>query len=277
MPNPFPGMNPYLENPRHWRGVHLRLIAFLEAALNRALPSGFATYIEERIYIEEWGQSYYPDAMVIQNIPLPATGNGVALLECPTTTSLPFDAPRTLNFGSRTVRERFIVIRTVDSPGELIAVVEILSPTNKQEGEGNAEYCRKQRDILDSDVHFLEIDLLRAGNYTVAPPEEGTRQQLGEFDYIISLHRGDRGKEFDIWPVRVQERLPRICLPLTEDVAAITIDLQAVLNDAYEQSGVERSLHYNEEPQPHLRPDDATWTDHLLRQKGLRTGLINAR
>ena len=41
MPNPFPGMNPFLEDPLHWRGVHLRLIAALDAQLNQTLPPRF--------------------------------------------------------------------------------------------------------------------------------------------------------------------------------------------------------------------------------------------
>ena len=78
MPNPFPGMNPYLEDPRHWRGVHLRLIAVIETAINQNLPSAFATYVEERVYIEDPKKDYYPDAMVVRrrSQPIYEPGNG---------------------------------------------------------------------------------------------------------------------------------------------------------------------------------------------------------
>jgi hypothetical protein len=36
--NPFPGMNPYLEDPRLWSGVHHGFIATLRADLNDSLP-----------------------------------------------------------------------------------------------------------------------------------------------------------------------------------------------------------------------------------------------
>jgi len=33
MPSPFPGMDPYLENPIHWRGVHTTLIVAIQKLL----------------------------------------------------------------------------------------------------------------------------------------------------------------------------------------------------------------------------------------------------
>ena len=42
MPSPFPGMDPYLEAPARWRGVHVSLIATLRGTLNRQLPPDYA-------------------------------------------------------------------------------------------------------------------------------------------------------------------------------------------------------------------------------------------
>ena len=126
------------------------------------------------------------------------------------------DMPVVLQFSRRTVREPYIEIRTVGDE-ELIAVIEILSPTNKEPGPGQNDYLRKQRDLLASSVHLLEIDLLRAGEHTVAPPGVQTREQTGPFDYIISLHRGNTGERYEAWPRTVRERLPRVFVPLTEE------------------------------------------------------------
>ncbi len=38
MPSPFPGMDPYLEDPVGWTDVHQRLITTLSTELNRLLP-----------------------------------------------------------------------------------------------------------------------------------------------------------------------------------------------------------------------------------------------
>jgi hypothetical protein len=35
MPSPFPGMDPYLEDPHRWPGVHVLLIAAYAELLNR--------------------------------------------------------------------------------------------------------------------------------------------------------------------------------------------------------------------------------------------------
>ncbi|NER98761.1 MAG: DUF4058 family protein [Symploca sp. SIO1B1] len=37
MPSPFPGMNPYLENPQFWSEVHHRLITALADAIESNL------------------------------------------------------------------------------------------------------------------------------------------------------------------------------------------------------------------------------------------------
>lgn len=42
-------MDPYLEKPRRWRGIHAALIVYCFEALNRSLPQGFVARIEERI------------------------------------------------------------------------------------------------------------------------------------------------------------------------------------------------------------------------------------
>src|SRR5687768_11806026 len=64
MPNPFPGMNPYLEHPQYWRAVHARLIAVLDEAIREQLPPFLFTTIEERVYLS-LHESAYPDVLVI--------------------------------------------------------------------------------------------------------------------------------------------------------------------------------------------------------------------
>lgn len=274
MPNPFPGMNPYMEEARHWRGVHLRLIAGIETAINETLPRSFATYVEERIIVEEWDKEYIPDNIVVQRGPYPPSeprngaGGAGAVLARPQTVAAG-DAPLLLEFNRPTTRQRYLEIRTVGDE-ELIAVIEVLSPMNKAKGSGWDEYRRKQRDLLDSGVHLLEIDLLRDGEYTVAPPGKRLLRRTGPFDYIISLHRGGAGDRYEVWPRTVRDRLPRVVVPLTEEAGDVSFDLQAVIDRSYDESGMERRIHYRAEPIPPLTEEDAVWADALLKEKGLR-------
>jgi hypothetical protein len=57
--------------------------------------------------------------------------------------------------------QTYVEIRTSED-GTLVTAIELLSPTNKR-GEGAAEFQQKRRELLASSVHYLEIDLLRAG------------------------------------------------------------------------------------------------------------------
>src|SRR5438874_2207256 len=52
MPSPFPGMDPYLEEPTEWRDVHHELISCIRAQLADRLQPRYVVRIEERVYIE---------------------------------------------------------------------------------------------------------------------------------------------------------------------------------------------------------------------------------
>ena len=131
-------------------------------------------------------------------------------------------------------------------------------------------YQRKQSEMLDSNAHFVEIDLLRSGQYTLAPPETGTRSELGHWDYLISLHRADSGADFETWPVLLQNRLPKLTVPLTPESGEISIPLQAVLNRVYEEGNQEAEIDYTKDAEPPLSGADAVWADALLKNAGLR-------
>jgi hypothetical protein len=51
MPSPFPGMDPYLEHPAWWPGVHHRLIVGLADVLGPVLRPNYAVSVEERVYV----------------------------------------------------------------------------------------------------------------------------------------------------------------------------------------------------------------------------------
>src|SRR5437588_10219320 len=52
MDMPFPGMDPYLEHPVLWEGLHARLIVALANQLQPRLDPRYVTSIEERVFIE---------------------------------------------------------------------------------------------------------------------------------------------------------------------------------------------------------------------------------
>ncbi len=168
-------------------------------------------------------------------------------------------------------RERFIQVVTTGDEKRVVAVIEVLSPANKSTRAGRREYVNKQQSILQSDTHLLEIDLLRAGEFTVAVPEGAVREQTGASDYIFSLHRGGEYDHFQYWSKTMRDPLPRrLLVPLTEGVPDVLLDLQTAFDEAYDAGPYARQVNYATDPTAPLRPDDALWANVLLQERGLR-------
>jgi hypothetical protein len=149
--------------------------------------------------------------------------------------------------------------------GALVTVIEVLSPANKIRGaRGRASFMAKRQEILASDVHWVEIDLLRAGTPSV------TRPPLRPSAYRILVSRaGERGQA-RYWPVGVRQPLPVIGIPLRAPDSDVSLDLGAVLNAAYENGAYDLSVDYRRKPSPPLSAEDAAWADRLLRERGIR-------
>ena len=77
MPSPFPGMDPYLEDPAHWSGVHRQIISEIQADLNSRLQPRYCVAVEERVYISDAGEIREPYLRVIEH----ATQQVVTVIE----------------------------------------------------------------------------------------------------------------------------------------------------------------------------------------------------
>ena len=109
MPNPFPGMNPYLESPTFWRGVHASLIVYAREALQPQIRPRYRVDIEERVYIEVAERHIYPDITISKPPTYSLRSEGsVAVLE--------YDAPAVvITVVCETVHEPSLVIVERDS------------------------------------------------------------------------------------------------------------------------------------------------------------------
>src|SRR6266403_6107286 len=88
-------------------------------------------------------------------------------------------------------------------------VIEVLSPTNKIRGSrGRASFMAKRNEIMNSEVHWAEIDLLRAGVPSVTDPP------LRPCDYRVLVSRADQRTRTRFWPISVRQALPVIRIPL---------------------------------------------------------------
>ncbi len=271
MPSPFPGMDPYLEEPTLWLGVHAGLIAALESALNAVLPEGYAADIGERVYLMDSRRDAYPDVAVAQFAGRrPAPGAAAPSPSGAVTVLDPAAAPWVIRVAPREVREPFLQIRAVREGQRVVTVIEILSPSNKTVGTQSRKlYLEKQAEPLRSETHLLEIDLLRAGAHTVAAPLDYLVDR-GTWDYLVCLHRGSTDELYELWPITLRQPLPLVKVPLGGDDPDVSLGLGQVLARRYDEGRYALKIDYRADPVPPLGPGDQAWAAALLRERGLR-------
>src|SRR5258708_5935893 len=64
MPSPFPGMDPFLENPELFPSLHHGMITFLQEALQPRLPENYVATCELRVWLEAGQRQVVPDVNV---------------------------------------------------------------------------------------------------------------------------------------------------------------------------------------------------------------------
>ena len=254
MPSPFPGMDPFLENPGLWPGVHAKLIATLWEMIGPLLPGRYWVDVEERIYVEiEEG----PARPLRADLAVTTERRGLLPTASPASDIAPgfvaveeeLEVP---------IRERFLVIRQL--PGrELVTVVEVLSPANKtQSGRGAAEYRRKRKEVLSGGASLVEVDLLRGG----ARP--APVRSVGPHDYVAVVHRcwehpraWGRG-----WGL--QDGIPDLPIPLLPADPCLFVPLQQAVRFVYDRGAYERLLDYSRAPDPPLSLEQHRWAVETL-------------
>lgn len=261
MPSPFPGMNPYLENPEIWPEVHNRLIVAISDSLVPQLLPKYRVAIEKRVYQMNSDNSLLvgiPDVTIqkINNQPNSPTSN--VAVAAPPITALKVRVPMLMEF-----REAYLEVREIATQ-KVITVIELLSPKNKRPGEGREAYLNKRQKILSSSTHLVEIDLLRAGE---AMPVFGNDFTA---NYRILVSRGNCRPEADLYLFNLPNPIPTFPLPLQSGDTEPIVDLQNLLGGVYDRSGYDYIIDNTKEPFPTLSESDATWIDSWLREKSLR-------
>ena len=266
MPSPFPGMDPYLESPEIFPDFHDSLITYLREGLQARLPAPYFAVIGRRVWIEIARRSIGPDVHLIH--PGPDVGPKVAQTgQVQAAGSVAVARPVKVRVPHDEFREPFLEIFTRDDRGKrLVTSLEVLGLSNKTPGaQGQSLYRRKQKELLAVQVHVVEIDLLRAGEHTSAVPPEDARAACGPFDYHVSVHPFDDPENFEVYPIRLEQRLPPVDIPLLPGDPPVTLDLQAVLDRCYDAGPYRREIRYGADPiVPPLRPEQDAWARRIL-------------
>ena len=260
MPNPFPGMDPYLEGPM-WSTVHSNLIEQMAWQLSPQLRPKYRVMTNQRVVLTR------PDP--IELAPMPTRYPDVGVYESGQvgtevdSNSEVLVAPMTFRaLMPEAVTQTFLEIQTTDSQS-LVTAIELLSPTNKR-GDGLKEFRNKRQEILAGPAHYLEIDLLRIGE------RFPVLQVLPSVAYFVFLSRAGRRPRTDVWPIAVEQPLPKVPVPLLRGDVEVTLDLQAAWNAIYEHYGYHDPMNHMGQPVVPLSAEQQTWADECLHTAGLR-------
>ncbi|MFN8484966.1 MAG: DUF4058 family protein [Anaerolineae bacterium] len=248
MPSPFPGMDPYLEEPALWQDFHADLAVTLKHHLNQRIgPKYYATVETQSVPYDldvEIANRIRPDVSIYE--PFDAALPELPSAPSPSVPAAPIVLPAVMSVKLRSVR----IYRT--ETGELVTTIEILSPFNKRPAsDGLMQYRLKRAQLLASRAHLVEIDLLRGGE---RPALELADHPI-DTDYVLLVNRFGPDRVSEIWPVAVDERLPLIPIPLLPPDTPVALDLNDLIRDVYAGSGYDWRINYQRPaPLPAIRP-----------------------
>jgi hypothetical protein len=253
---PFPGMDPYLEHPVLWESIHARLIPAIANQLQPRLDPRYVASIEERVFVEG-PQRRIPDIWVQKT----SNTGPVAVAEPDTDTAV------VLEVNDLEIHESRVEILDLYNSMKLVAVIEVVSPTNKAAGPGRESYLDKQREILARECHLIEIDLLRRGRHVLSIPD-WRAQELQPYDYLVCVSRWPERNRYHLYSRKLRERLPRLRVPLAEGDPDVPLDLQSALEQVYVEGRYMRRVRYDEPCIPSLAAEDQAWaTERWLAYK----------
>ena len=253
MPSPFPGMNPYIEQPAAWSDFHTRFMTFAAEMIAAQVEPRYFVKIEEHLFLHERSADERrpfgrPDLSVLPGEETSAAPATTTALIAPATVFVPAavdeEPQRYLEVHDRQTRQ-------------VITVIELLSPSNKDSAEGRQQYWDKTRLLLSrTRCGFVEIDLLRGGKRL-------PWREMPACDYYALVSRLAERPRVAFWPFWLREPLLPIPIPLRPGEPEPTLDLQALVHRIHD-AGRYRLFLYDSEPEPPLSAADAVWAAQIL-------------
>lgn len=255
MPSPFPGMDPYLEEPAGWPDVHHRLLSTISDQIAALAAPRYFVRIEERVYItdplDDTGYPKLVPDIVVTRSPRRA------IREAPPAGGLTLTPPAVIEASlDLEIHDYYLQIHDARSR-EVVTAIELLSPANKvPRSRGRAALIEKRDLLRRAGAHWMEIDLLRAGERYPSLADRG--------DYCVAVWPAGANKLY-AWFVDLRDRLPTVSVPLREPDDDILLDLQQALDTAYDRAFYADSVdHTTPPPDPPLKLPDAAWVKQML-------------
>ena len=284
MPSPFPGMNPYMEDPAVWPDFHGEFLYACREQLLGRLPAPYDAVMGVKVRLVEAGgegfgifagpgaaggsqgraKEVVPDLALTAD-PSPAAawrpaGGSTAVADAPIVLKpVLLPAPAYTEEADRWIE----IVRLPDR--ELVTAVEVLSPTNKVAG-GYGRYMGKRRSILREKAGLVEVDLLIGGRRLPlgAPLPPG--------DYFTFVTRSDRQSETEAYAWPLPHPLPAVPVPLRAGEADVPLDLAAAFAVAFDRGRYARRMRYDAAPPAPLSHAHRDWAGRIARDSAPTPG-----
>jgi Protein of unknown function (DUF4058) len=159
-----------------------------------------------------------------------------------------------------TVRQKHLEVREI-AIGQVVTVIEVLSPVNKRSGQGRIDYENKRARVFSSSSNMVEIDLLRQGK----PMSEQEGEPRSHYRILVSAQ--EKRPQADLYAFNLQDTIPVFPLPLRSDDRwrslpereSPLINLKSMLDGIYDRSGYGFVIDYSQAPTPALSEGDLDW------------------
>jgi len=255
MRSPFPGMDPFIETSGVWEDFHRRFLDVAAEHVLARLPPGYDARMNEYFQLiniagGDPDQKRYPDVAVTRQ---PGPGAPSAPSAPAVGTIEPVVLTHRITWDEETAA--WLEIQTLG--GDLVTVIELLSPVNKA-GDGFRKYVERREGFLSRGIHLVEIDLLLRGRRLVFD------SPLPEGDYYVYVTRGEKPTHTGVYRWRLESPLPAIPIPLRTPDPEIGLDLAGVFATTYERGRYERRMKYATPESSGLEGERLAWARSML-------------
>lgn len=200
----------------------------LRRALNAGLlPPGFVALTDQRI------SGPIPDVLTLNRNPKPTgrpeAAGGVAVALGPP------KARFVIEHEEDTYVRRANRIKIQHRHGQVVAVIEILSPGNKNNQNALRAFVRKTADLIWQGIHVLVVDLFPPSDRDPQGIHKVIWDELGEMPFelppdkplTVAAYQATPAKIAYVEPVAVGDNLPSLPIFLTEEADYIPAPLEA--------------------------------------------------
>ena len=240
-----------LSETHQWLSFHSRWATAIADDLNRRLPKRFLAEAPFSLGtfasadVAEVDQSPGDGKGAANGVPLSGAAGGVGVAVEPVL----YTPPETdLTLSAKFPEDVFVEIRDLQRARQVLAVVELVSPGNKDDAEARESFAGKCLSYLSKGLGLVVIDIVsdRLANLhnelIRLAKKEAKFLMPGDPNLYVSAYRPVHRNKKDLidlwlWPLAIGSALPAVPLAL-RGFGCVRLDLEATYTEACERSRI---------------------------------------